>query len=76
MLVTDAKPVTMRLLCPGLQVAFADAATYTAKVVGWDAAKDIAVLRLSMPKQKVMCLLQLNCTPELHLPVDWDAVSQ
>jgi S1-C subfamily serine protease len=35
------------------QVAFADAATYTAKVVGWDAAKDIAVLRLSMPKQKV-----------------------
>ena len=30
-----------------------DHSTYTAKVVGADAAKDIAVLKLSMPKSKV-----------------------
>ncbi|KAL6751409.1 trypsin-like cysteine/serine peptidase domain-containing protein [Haematococcus lacustris] len=36
-----------------VKVSFADASTYTAKVVGWDAGKDVAVLRLSMPKQKL-----------------------
>ena len=30
-----------------LQVTLHDLSTYTAKIVGWDAAKDIAVLRLS-----------------------------
>jgi S1-C subfamily serine protease len=32
------------------QVTLNDGATFTAKLVGFDAPKDIAVLRLSMPK--------------------------
>lgn len=35
------------------QVTLADASSYTARVVGWDASKDVAVLRLSMPKSKL-----------------------
>lgn len=36
-----------------LQVTLVDHSTYTAKLVGFDAAKDIAVLRLSVPKSKL-----------------------
>ena len=35
------------------QVTLQDYSTFTAKIVGWDAAKDIAVLRLSLPKSRL-----------------------
>lgn len=46
-----------------LQVTLADASSYTARVLGWDAGKDVAVLRLSMPKSKLKELRPAKLLP-------------
>jgi len=40
-----------------------DASSYTARVVGWDAGKDVAVLRLSMPKSRLKELRPARLAP-------------
>jgi len=46
-----------------VKVTLVDASSYTARVVGWDAGKDVAVLRLSMPKSKLKELRPARLPP-------------
>lgn len=48
----NVAPTTCSLAFP-VQVTLCDASTFTAKLIGWDAGKDLAVLRLSLPKARL-----------------------
>ncbi|GAX82829.1 hypothetical protein CEUSTIGMA_g10255.t1 [Chlamydomonas eustigma] len=46
-----------------VKVTLHDYSTFTAKLVGWDASKDVAVLRLAIPKNKLKDLQPVKLQP-------------